>query len=580
MKRILLIISLFMICISCEEESIIEQENGVLGNLEITILSGVDPVSGITIMTDPKTETLITNEEGVVYFNDIEPGDYTVIISLEESQVSNLFFETVIVKNETKKEFYQIPKLSEPISVIPPDVSLLLTQSYKRLQDIFNADGYLAYWGDTGTDMLTSNTGRYGLLDKLDAYDMNSSSSIIEEVFSEHYIQIRGCNYALDNLSNPENDFDQSINKTEIEAHFKFLRGLLYFNLIKLYGNPLLSLTTENDLNSVPNLPQNPNTTYAQIEEDLLFAIRNLPVSESNDRANQLIARALLAKVYMTMAGFPLNETSKYANALEQLKIIQGQYELIADYNLIFNEENEVSNSEILFRIAYDGEENTSSSFNDYWGPIGVAERDALVLAPGFANYFSNLSTTFENPVSFPIEIVDTRFKNSIATFTISDNIIVDEQNPENWRPLKWFNGELPNASFKSSSFDYPLIRYSDILLLLAEAENEVNGPTLLAYNAINEVRQRAFGNDENNIPNNLDKEQFFERIYLERTFELCFEGHRRDDLIRWNRLQEVVDNFNSTSDKQKDYQPHEYVWPIPQLEIDLNPNAIQNPGY
>lgn len=353
----------------------------------------------------------------------------------------------------------------------------------------------------------------------------------------------------------------------------------MYFNLIKIYGNPLLSITAEIDLSGPPNYPQNPNTTYAQIEEDLLYAIENLPVSNSNDRANQWSARFLLAKVYMTMAGFPLNEFSKYGSALEQLRILQGQYELMTDYNSVFNVENEASNSEILFKITFDGGEDSKSAINDYWGPLGISSKDALLLVSGFENSF-NSSLSFENPVSFPIEIEDNRFKNSIATFSIFGNSVVNEENPKNWRPLKWYNGELPDANFESTSFDYLVLRYADVLLLLAEAENEVNGPTSLAYAAINQVRERAFGNTENDVPGNLNKDQFFNIIYLERKLELCFEGHRRDDLVRWNKLQDVIDNFNSTNDFSKDYQPHEYVWPIPQSEIDLNPNAIQNPGY
>ncbi|WP_286911339.1 RagB/SusD family nutrient uptake outer membrane protein, partial [Maribacter sp. UBA6511] len=259
-------------------------------------------------------------------------------------------------------------------------------------------------------------------------------------------------------------------------------------------------------------------------------------------------------------------------------KILQGQYELMADYNSVFNEENEDSNREILFKITFDGSEDSKSSFNDYWGPLGIASEDALLIVSGFENSF-NSSMSFENPVSFPIEIEDNRFKNNIATFSISGNNVVNQVDPKNWRPLKWYNGELPDADFESTSFDYPVFRYADVLLLLAEAENEVNGPTPLAYAAINQVRERAFGN-ENNVPGNLNKDQFFDVIYLERKLELCFEGHRRDDLVRWNKLQEVIDGFNSTNDFSKDYQPHEYVWPIPQSEIDLNPNAVQNPGY
>ena len=115
---------------------------------------------------------------------------------------------------------------------------------------------------------------------------------------------------------------------------------------------------------------------------------------------------------------------------------------------------------------------------------------------------------------------------------------------------------------------------------MLAESENEVNGPNSLAYDAINQVRRRAFGNTEHDVPSNLNQEQFFEKVFLERKLELCFEGHRRDDLIRREQLQNIINEYNAANDFQKDFQSHEYVWPIPQQELDLNPNAIQNSGY
>ncbi|APA63437.1 RagB/SusD family nutrient uptake outer membrane protein [Maribacter sp. 1_2014MBL_MicDiv] len=578
MKNFIQYFLLFFVLYSCSDDNTISEIEEIdSGNIEVTVLLGSDAAIGAVVTTNPETRTLVVGESGVVVFETIDTGNYVVNVVLNQNPDFLYFQEVVLTNNVTEKIVFNIPEISE-LTEQDLDVDFLLNVSYNNLRSIFNADAYLSYWGDTGTDILKANPNFNGGLVDLDAYSFNAQSTVINQVWAEHYIQIRGLNLGIDYLLDSSNVVSSEIDRKELEAHFKFLRSLLYFNLIKIYGNPLLSVTAEIDLSGPPNYPQNPSTTYSQIEEDLLYAIENLPVLNSNDQANQWSARFLLAKVYMTMAGFPLNEYGKYGSALEQLKILQGQYELMADYNSVFNEENEASNREILFKITFDGSEDSKSSFNDYWGPLGIASEDALLLVSGFENSF-NSSMLFENPVSFPIEIEDNRFKNNIATFSISGNNVVNEVDPKNWRPLKWYNGELPDADFESTSFDYPVFRYADVLLLLAEAENEVNGPTPLAYAAINQVRERAFGN-ENNVPGNLNKDQFFDVIYLERKLELCFEGHRRDDLVRWNKLQEVIDGFNSTNDFSKDYQPHEYVWPIPQSEIDLNPNAVQNPGY
>ncbi|SEB42701.1 Starch-binding associating with outer membrane [Maribacter dokdonensis] len=578
MKNFIQYFLLFFVLYSCSDDNTISEIEEIdSGNIEVTVLLGSDAAIGAVVTTNPETRTLVVGESGVVVFETIDTGNYVVNVVLNQNPDFLYFQEVVLTNNVTEKIVFNIPEIPE-LTEQDLDVDFLLNVSYNNLRLIFNADAYLSYWGDTGTDILKANPNFNGGLVDLDAYSFNAQSTVINQVWAEHYIQIRGLNLGIDYLMDSSNVVSSEIYRKELEAHFKFLRSLLYFNLIKIYGNPLLSVTAEIDLSGPPNYPQNPSTTYSQIEEDLLFAIENLPVLNSNDQANQWSARFLLAKVYMTMAGFPLNEYGKYGSALEQLKILQGQYELMADYNSVFNEENEASNREILFKITFDGSEDSKSSFNDYWGPLGIASEDALLIVSGFENSF-NSSMSFENPVSFPIEIEDNRFKNNIATFSISGNNVVNEVDPKNWRPLKWYNGELPDADFESSSFDYPVFRYADVLLLLAEAENEVNEPTPLAYAAISQVRERAFGN-ENNVPGNLSKDQFFDTIYVERKLELCFEGHRRDDLIRWNKLQEVIDGFNSTNDFSKDYQPHEYVWPIPQSEIDLNPNAVQNPGY
>ena len=560
MKNFGLILLVFMVLISCSKDDSVEVKDLVTGNLEVTVLLGADAAIGAKVTTVPETKIIIVPASGLVLFSNIKAGGYKV---------------NVVINNNEDFVYYQEVVILEDL-----DVALLLNNSYKGLQRIFDADSYLAYWGDTGTDILQTNQGVNYSLDELDAYFITPQSNIINQVWTEHYQQIRQVNIGIDYLNNPNKVVANNIDRKVAEAELRFLRGLLYFNLVKIYGNPLLSVTSEIDFNNPPNYPQNSLTTYSQIEEDLLFAIQNLPSSGSNDRANQMSARGLLAKMYMKMAGFPFNETNNYVKALEQLNFIKGQFELEEDYKAVFNIANENSNSEVIFRVAFNGDENSSSAFNQYWGPLGVSDFDALVLVSGLVNSFSDSFISFESPVDFPIILNDQRFYNSIATFTVEGNVVVNSPDPDSWRPLKWYNGNHENADFNSSAFDYPVLRYADILLMLAESENEVNGPNSLAYDAINQVRRRAFGNTEHDVPSNLNQEQFFEKVFLERKLELCFEGHRRDDLIRREQLQNIINEYNAANDFQKDFQSHEYVWPIPQQELDLNPNAIQNSGY
>ena len=565
--------------LSCSKEDSINEGSSAFGAIEVTVFLGEEPAEGALIFTTPETKTMNTGSTGMAQFTNIEPGTYRVNVVINDDFDFIYFQDVTVVADNTN--IITFPLLAIPdLEELPLDVGFLLEQSYRDLGKIFNANEYLAYWGDTGTDIMKANRMVDGSLVELDAYFITPQLNRIAEVWTEHYQQVRNVNVGLDYLLSPDYVVSPDIDARVVEAEFKFLRALLYFNLIKMYGNPLLSTTAKIDLNGPPNYPQNPDTTFDQIEDDLLFAVQHLPItSGSNAKANQLSARGLLAKVYLSMAGFPLSDISKYAEALAQVKVIEGQYELISDYKTIFNEDNETQNREVMFRISFTGGQNSSSNFNQFWGPLGVSERDALVLVPGFPDTFG-AQVKFENPVDFPIVLRDQRFFNAIATFTVNGNTRIDSPDPAFWRPLKWYNGTIEEANFNSDAFDYPLLRYADILLILAEAENEINGPTQIAYNAINKIRERAYGTTENNLPVGLSSAEFLEAVLLERKLELCFEGHRRDDLIRRQQLEAVINQYNVENDFQKDFQPHEYIWPLPQIELDLNPNAIQNPGY
>jgi hypothetical protein len=123
------------------------------------------------------------------------------------------------------------------------------------------------------------------------------------------------------------------------------------------------------------------------------------------------------------------------------------------------------------------------------------------------------------------------------------------------------------------------MLRYAEVLLIYAEAKNEADGPVSEVHNAVNRVRNRV---GMPNLPAGLSKDQMRERIYNERRVELCSEGNRYEDLVRWRRL-DVVKNkhLNQGVNYQiTTFEDFRYLWPIHQQEIDVNPNLVQNPGY
>jgi hypothetical protein len=137
-----------------------------------------------------------------------------------------------------------------------------------------------------------------------------------------------------------------------------------------------------------------------------------------------------------------------------------------------------------------------------------------------------------------------------------------------------WLNPPLGAGTYLNnySGFKWQILRYSDVLLMFAEAENELNGPTGAAYNAINLVRRRAYGNTNNDIPAGLSKDEFFRYIVRERALELGDEGIRKYDLIRWNLLTtaitETKTNINQLSSFLNLSQPS-YMGPYPTYVVN-----------
>ncbi len=547
------------------------------GSIEISVLfnNSNEPIFDAEISIVNLSEKSITGVDGRATFEKIEEGNYEITAKVPFSDI--ILKDNVIVEHD-KITFLTI-YFDHPNSVTPADVDLdvLLDTSYKSLVDdnIFGAMGYSTIWGDIGVDILTSNLSvNFPPINNLNNYDYNPSNRNIEEIWINHYKMIRHTNLGIEAIEDAKFTTELNTNEDVAMAEFKFLRALTYFNLVKLFGSPVVVKSTNLD-ESQSNV-QSQLKTYDLIIEDLIFAQNNLTSSNTNNRASIAAAQALLGKVYMQMAGFPLLQAEKYQKALEQFNKLEGKFSLATNYSDNFNLENS-NNNEVLFKVDFKLPNDITSKSWDwfFWGPKGDTQMDVLLLTEGFIkSYFEN-EDDFNN-IQFPLKVEDKRFFENIASFTIEGGISNNSTQVEDWRPYK-----LSENYYKGNSFHLPILRYADVLLMIAEAENAINGPSSKAYNAINEVRRRAYGNLENDIPSNLNQQELLDLILNERCKELCYEGHRKDDLIRTQKLQDIIDRLNTDNiDNKKNYEPHKYVLPIPQLELELNSNAVQNPGY
>jgi hypothetical protein len=146
-------------------------------------------------------------------------------------------------------------------------------------------------------------------------------------------------------------------------------------------------------------------------------------------------------------------------------------------------------------------------------------------------------------------------------------------------------------GSANSTPTNFPLLRFSDVLLMYAEAENEVHGaPTPAALDALNKVRERAKASLYTGANTISDKNEFFDRIVEERSRELCFEGLRKPDLIRWGIFIPVMKSVAAEMAQHgatafyalayKNAGERHLLFPIPSKDLSLNTALVQNPNW
>jgi len=413
---------------------------------------------------------------------------------------------------------------------------------------------------------LASDDGKANIPDantvQLSEFRHDASNLMVTDVWQDIYKTINVANIAIANI--PGIDMNEQL-KSRLLGEAHFIRGIMYFDLVRMFGQVPLRTEPTQDLSVLTSERDPVESIYAQLIEDLKIAEASLPVSYVGadvGRATTSAASGYLAKVYLTR-----QEWSEAMQSAEKV-MSSGAHELLPDYADVFKIANN-NNREIVF--------STNFTFNN--SAIWETSQFNVRVLPLALNRNSNSWEIPTEDVYNSFEELDRRREVTFATsFTESDGTVL------NFAPhiFKYWDAKAePGAS--SGGNDFFNLRYSDVLLMFAEAANEVNGgPSLEAYEAINRVRRRARfadGVERDVLPElaNLDQNSFREAVWLERRLELVWEGHRWFDLVRQGRLKEKVENAKPTItvDESK------YIlFGIPQRERDINANLTQNPGY
>lgn len=436
--------------------------------------------------------------------------------------------------------------------------------------------------------------------------------------------------------------------KNILQAEALFLRSFLYFNLVQLWGDVRLNVDKPDfDTVTERNAVRAPlKEVYEQIVSDIEFAKLYLPISRDEGdvgRATMYAAYGLAAKIYLTMAsgskfgvaGYDFDSEAYYKLAKENANAVMTDgkamagYDLLPEYKDVFSAENKY-NKEILFDITFciNGPGN---AYPKMGGPAGAGSfpyyvsgwagrcylRPSMYLA--LTAYGHTTMTVTENDLITKFVSDDVRFAFNICTFKLNGTTGLPNTalipNPADWSVCKFSmrTQKIEGYAWQNVPMNHPVLRYSDILLIYAEAAGMLDRNDQTAYDAANLVRQRARAAGK--TPDYLadwkpgdfaDDDQFMDAILDERLRELCFEGHRRFDLLRTARLFSAIDkmkaaaiaigeefpfgNFPETvyaadiTNQKYDVniKPHHVLFPIPQYEMNIitNPDYKQNPGW
>lgn len=477
----------------------------------------------------------------------------------------------IIAGSSSCKEFLTVePKSSwvtEAFYQNSDEVKLGLAGIYSYLGQDATYGQVMSAMFEAGTDEgqynRTNNNWSIGLFTHTPA-DANIASAWLTI-----YKGIDAANNFIDKVPNTPGMTEAQQNAYLGEAYF--LRGLFYFELARWWGEvPLRTKptgsTSDNDMAASPL-----EKVYEQIISDLSFASQNLPHAKNQSEpghASKMAAHGLLARVYLTMAGYPLQKTEMYAKASAECDavIADGWHQLNPSYKQVFMNyiTNKYDRNESMFEVEFAMMRDQGIRED---GRIGQINGVQFYYYPTQTEPFAYAMVQATVKLKKIYDAADQRASWNVADFIcnsagkitkITNDVLYWPGKFRRWEPVVIGDIKAGTGSYKVlentptpdknfTGINYPILRYADILLMKAECENEINGPAN-AYLYLNQVRNRAgLANIDQSKTN--DKNSFRKEIQNERMREFCFEGLRKQDLIRWNILGESLAELNQMID-------------------------------
>ena len=401
------------------------------------------------------------------------------------------------------------------------------------------------------------------------------TNSNLRDIWNWMFAGVQRANYILE--FQDKTDFE---GKTQLLAETRFLRAYYQFELVKWFGGIPMKGDARFKIGDEKTVPRaSVEEVYASIEADLIFAAANLsPTASQKGRVTKGAAQALLGKAYLYQ-----NKFAEAAAALDSV-ITSGKYSLQADYNAMFELDGE-NGTESVFEVQYTDVEGAG------FGCLQCSEGNVAVGFSGIRNYSGPLFSSgfsFNVPTKEAADAFEAGDKRKDVAILDIEAWAAANTNYDGGKGVSFGKGNEDTGYFNRKNLprkrsseaqgdlnltnpnNYRAIRYADVLLMAAEAYNRGGSNDGKARTYLNEVRRRAFGDNNHDI--SASGAALTDFIWAERRVELLGEGHRFFDLVRTGKAVGKIPGFTANKNE---------LFPLPIEEIQFaNGNWEQNPGY
>jgi tetratricopeptide (TPR) repeat protein len=398
-----------------------------------------------------------------------------------------------------------------------------------------------------------------------------SQPNSLAQPWTTLYEAIGRANSLINNLQRNTTLSDAVKNKAFGEAYF--VRAYCYYFAVRVWGKVPLRLQPIVNANDVALALSPVNVIYDSVIKDMKFAEVNLPnTTTSPGRATAGAAKTALADIYLTVGQYQLARDK--AKEVIDNKATYG-YDLEPSLATVYSP-TLATNKEDVFSLKFSQVVDKGAFMASYWA-------DSKAKAAGYSvsgNKFGGIISTA--PLIRNWDNNDLRKKFSLYDSYLINGVVTAAEIEKDIYDLRLGKYKDPDAPIDTGNGnDFYLYRFADVLLIFAEAENKVNGPTVAAYNAINQVRRRAYGlpistpSLVSDLPVGLSPAVFDDLVFRERGYEFIGECKRWFDMVRTNRVTQTINDVNSVIKfPNRKPVPTKTLFGLPDVEIQNNPLA------